>query len=252
MGRRLPAVLLVVAVALAVTGASVAVIRLKSEPRRAVVEALARRPQDLADSARYLVRYTVENPGISSEFATYEGTADFVRQRFLARGGDIHEAGSVDEAEYFVFAQWQYFRSEDDPRWRRGFPPAPKCRRADAGADDCGSASPPSGGSRLCGQPRGSSSDSRRPGFRCRLHGTGGAARDDDVALPGDTRRRASGASAGTARLEMMRPLAELRNVDDPAWPTLRHAIERAGGRSSGDRPLRCIPSTRLPTPRRW
>jgi hypothetical protein len=39
MGRRLPAVLLVVAVALAVTGASVAVIRLKSDPRRAVVEA---------------------------------------------------------------------------------------------------------------------------------------------------------------------------------------------------------------------
>lgn len=73
-----------------------------------MVEALARRPQDLADTARYLVRYTVENPGTRSEFATYEGSADFRSQRFLAQGGGLPEAGSVDEAEYFVFAQWQY------------------------------------------------------------------------------------------------------------------------------------------------
>ncbi len=127
MGRRLPAVLLVVAVALTVIGASVAVVRSfvnggpPSDPRGAAVEALARRPQDVAGSVRYLVRYTLENPGLRREIGTYEGSADFRRQRFLARGRVIPEDGSAKEFDVFVFAQWEYVRSRDDPQWRQSF-----------------------------------------------------------------------------------------------------------------------------------
>jgi hypothetical protein len=127
MGRRLPAVLLVVALVLAGTGAGVAVVRSvaadgpPSDPRHAAVTALARRPGDVAGSARYLVRYAIESPGLRRELGTFEGTADFRRQRFLARSRFMKEGGPPEEGEVFVFAQWQYERSADDPKWGRRF-----------------------------------------------------------------------------------------------------------------------------------
>ena len=83
--------------------------------------ALAHRPQDVADSARYLVRYAIENPGIRREVGIFEGTADFRRQRFMARSRFMREGGSPEAGEVFVFAQWQYVRSPDEPKWSRRF-----------------------------------------------------------------------------------------------------------------------------------
>ena len=108
-------------------GASVATVRSTvekgppSDPRRAAVEALARRPQDVAGSARYFVRYTLETPGVRRDIGTYEGSADFQRQRFLARGRFDPEDGPAEEVEVFVFAQWQYVRSAADRQWGRRF-----------------------------------------------------------------------------------------------------------------------------------
>ena len=125
--RRLPIFLLATAVVLALAGTSAVVVRATGEeggppedPRRAAVEALARRPQDVASSARYLVRYAIENPGIRREYAIYRGEADFQRQRFRARARLLPEGRPARDADVFVFAQWQY---ERDPggRWERRF-----------------------------------------------------------------------------------------------------------------------------------
>jgi hypothetical protein len=133
MHRRLPAVLLVVAITLAITlagaGATVAVVRSSGhddgppdDPRRAVVGALALRPRDVDDSARYIVRYRIEGPDtLQREVGSFEGSADFQQQRFLARARFVEEEGGSREFDSFVFSEWEYTRSAGAPEWRRRF-----------------------------------------------------------------------------------------------------------------------------------
>ena len=127
MPRRLPALLLVAALGLAATGTAVAVRRSTaddgppSDPRAAVVDALAAKPGGGADSARYVVRYSLENSGISVLAGTFEGEADFRRQRYLARARYFQPDGPPHEFDSFVFARWEYSRSLGERHWRRRF-----------------------------------------------------------------------------------------------------------------------------------
>ena len=126
MRRTLPALLLGVSVGLAVAGVTAAVVRLgrdgpPSDPRAAVVRALSRLPGGGSDSARYLVRYALEASGQRREVGTFEGTADFRRQRFLARARFVPEGGDPRELDVFVFGRWQYERSPGEPGWGRRF-----------------------------------------------------------------------------------------------------------------------------------
>ena len=125
MSRRLPALLLAVSVALAGAGVGTAIVRSDepgppADPRAAVVAGLAARPGGTAGTARYLVRYVRGGPDEREGFATYEGVADFERQRYLARGEirrDDAEPGGAFDA--FVFARWQYTRPVGETHWRR-------------------------------------------------------------------------------------------------------------------------------------
>ena len=127
MLQRLEARLLVVALVLAGAGTGVAVVRSTagagppSDPRAAIVSALATRPRDVASSARYLVRYSLENRDVRRELGTYEGVADLRRQRFLARGRFLQEDGPPSEFDSFVFSEWEYTRSAGKREWRRRF-----------------------------------------------------------------------------------------------------------------------------------
>ncbi len=128
MLRRPSGVLLAVAVALATAGVTVVVLRSgggggpPSEPRAAVVDALATRPRDVADSARYVVRYIQEVIGVGvGATVTYEGVADLKRQRFLARVRFASPEKASQEHDSFVFARWEYVRPAGESRWRRRF-----------------------------------------------------------------------------------------------------------------------------------
>ena len=120
--------LLVLAVALAVAGTTVAVVRSTgsvgppADPRGAVVAALAARPGDGSDSARYVVRYIIEDGTLRRELGTYEGAADFRHQRFLARNRVLREGtGPPADFDSFVFAEWEYSRPAGEGHWRRRF-----------------------------------------------------------------------------------------------------------------------------------
>ena len=91
-----------------------------SDPRHAAVAALAARPGGGADSARYMVRYLVVNPGIEVLTGTFEGEADFRRQRFRARARFFQPDGPPLDSESFVFARWEYTRNAGDRHWQRG------------------------------------------------------------------------------------------------------------------------------------
>jgi hypothetical protein len=130
MPRRLTLQLVVAAVTLAVAGAAVAVVRTvsgdegpPSDPRAAVVAALAARPDDGPRTARYLVRYIAEGPAGRRELATFEGVADLARQRFLARGRFVPEEDGEPPRQFdsFVFSEWEYQRSAGESRWTRRF-----------------------------------------------------------------------------------------------------------------------------------
>ena len=93
MRRRLAVPLLVVVAVLVVAGGVVAVIRSAdedqgppSDPRAAVVAALAGRASDTSDSVRYIIRNFVEGAGVTRQLLVYEGVADLERQRYSARG----------------------------------------------------------------------------------------------------------------------------------------------------------------------
>ena len=109
MLRRSPGVLLAVAVALAAAGVTVVVLQSTggggppSDPRTAVVDALAKRPRDVAGSARYVVRYAQEaiSVGVGAT-VTYEGSADLEGQRFLARARIVPQ-GDEPPQEYDSF-----------------------------------------------------------------------------------------------------------------------------------------------------
>ena len=127
VSQRLPVGLLAAAVALAVAGATVAVRRSSaddrppSDPRKATVAALAARPGGGAGSARYVVRYSFENSGIVRVVGTFEGEADFRRQRFLARGRIFGQDKPPHDFDSFVFARWEYHRTSGERRWQRRF-----------------------------------------------------------------------------------------------------------------------------------
>ena len=127
MRRTLPAVFLGVSAVLAAAGVTAAVVRLSrdgppADPRAAAVRALSRPAGGGSDSARYLIRYALEAPGHRREVGTFEGTADFRRQRFLARARFFPE-GERDprELDVFVFGRWQYERASGEPGWGRRF-----------------------------------------------------------------------------------------------------------------------------------
>ena len=126
VSQRLPVRLLAVAMALALTGTTVAVRRSiaddgpPSDPRAAAVAALAAHPWDAAGSARYVVRYFLVNSGIEALAATFEGEADFRRQRFRARARFFQPDGPPLDSESFVFARWEYTRNAGDRHWQRG------------------------------------------------------------------------------------------------------------------------------------
>ena len=118
--------LLVLAVALAVAGTAVAIVRSAgddgppSDPRASVVAALAARPRDASDSARYVVRYIAEDGTRRLELGTYEGSADFRQQRFLAWNRVVREGtGPPADFDSFVFAEWEYSRPAGEGHWRR-------------------------------------------------------------------------------------------------------------------------------------
>ena len=126
VSQRLPVGLLAVVVALALTGTTVAVRRSiaddgpPSDPRAAAVAALAAHPWDAAGSARYVVRYFLVNSGIEALAATFEGEADFRRQRFRARARFFQPDGPPLDSESFVFARWEYTRNAGERHWQRG------------------------------------------------------------------------------------------------------------------------------------
>jgi len=129
MTRRTPPLLLVVALTVAAVGAVAAVLRAAvaesdegppSDPRAAAVAALGTRPGDIADSARYVVRYLVEDgAGFSLEIGRFEGVADFARRRFLAQGRFGGGSGAPTEFDSFVFSEWEYQRRDGETRWKR-------------------------------------------------------------------------------------------------------------------------------------
>ena len=129
MARRLALPLVLVVVVVVVSGVAVVVVRSMAEdgppsdPRAAVVAALAARPEDVTDSARYVVRFMIEGDGHSREVGRYEGTADYDRQYFRADGEIRSEAAEEPAKEFdsFVFSQWEYQRPAGERAWDRRF-----------------------------------------------------------------------------------------------------------------------------------